>query len=456
MRKTCVLVLLFGLFSLSFLSAQVRESVARYDGSGNAQGTAEIIPSSDRDNLASGREDELIRGMEALADCDLTIDVGALQAKPRQFFGIASGYTLMFLEFWRLVRTPEQWRAFQARFESDLTRMRELGVGWLLCWILWSQVEPVQGQFRHLDKLEWVVDRLRANQIEPIFDLHGTAPWDNPPEDDNGNCYDIDQDEYIECAPRSPINYGRSLENLARRFQGKVWYWKILEEENEMFYGHIEDLQERARPYAALLQSAYDAIQRVNATIVEERRIQVILGGIHVDEGEGQNGEYLEYTRHLLNELLRLAPNRPLFDIIAFHQHRFPYGPLQRSPFSNRTMEEEIRDYLAVFDATDVYRDKKLWITNLSWPGMGNEDLLAERIVSECTQARYTAEAYIVMTTRPVLRDRIEGWGQVDLRDAGFTIVPRYEMHYGLMRHGGGDAWSQKPAYTVYEMLPRL
>jgi len=375
--------------------------------------------------------------------CSLEASGPPAAKRPKEFFGIASGYTLGYVEFWDAVKSEGKWSSWwENRFQPDIGRMKELDVGWVMWWMRWYEIEPRKGEFQHLAKVRRVVDELANHQIEVVMDFHGAPCWaaEQPPD-----C----TEEVNPPTLNRLADYQESLRHLVSEFKGKVRNWKILEEENVMFYGNLP-VAERARQYARVLKAAYEAVKSVDSSI------QVILGGIHVDMFHTPQAKYLKFTKLLVKELEALS-NRPLCDVLAMHQHRFPYGPYQVNPYTKRTMAQEIDDLLAVFDQSRLYRGKKLWITNLSWPGVGDRDRVNEGIVSEETQARFLVQAHEVMN-HAKRAHRIERWGWVDLRDPDFlTEPPEFEWYYGLLRYDRkAGTWVEKPAYRALKNLPRL
>jgi hypothetical protein len=325
--------------------------------------------------------------------------------------------------------------------------MREIGTTWLLGWAMWAELEPERGRWSHLPELKRCVEALHLAGIEVVLDMHWVPTWHWGVDDEE------DPGFHAFPNPDRMDEWAAALRRLVVEFSPWVRHWKIMEEQNVMFYGDRED---GADLYADALARAYDEIQRVNRDLGlhGDSRIQVVLGGIHVDQEATEASGYAAYVRALAAAVRRRGGERGrrLCDVLAIHAHRFPVGPFDRG-FGGRgmTLEEEIDAVLAAFDRDPLHAGLPLWIPNLTWPAIGERDRPAEFIVSERTQALYLAQA-VRLVRDPKYAGRIERFGQVDLRDPDPSIVqdvPRFEWYYGLIAADG----RKKLAYEAHRRL---
>jgi hypothetical protein len=250
----------------------------------------------------------------------------------------------------------------------------------------WNKVEPLRGQwdFSAPDKMVNAAERMG---IQMIGLLYGTPSW-------------AARDGKIIGPPKDLDVWGRHVEALVRRYQGRIHVWEIWNEPDidDFWSGSAED-------YIALLKAAYLAAKRADPQCL------VMSAGM---DGPGET---------FLQRILQLGA-ADYCDLIGFH----PYGS------SPEAAEKRMR---AVWRLLNFYHVKKpVWATEVGWQAggwKGGSGVVAD----EETKARCLAECY----------QRLRPWSEV----VCWYVDMEPNRVYGLAEPRGANGFELNPAYYAFK-----
>jgi polysaccharide biosynthesis protein PslG len=198
---------------------------------------------------------------------------------------------------------------------ADKTTMKlakDLGAGWMMGWVSWQNVEPVQGQFawdRDMrNDLDNVANAGAAYGLKVLVRLHGIPAWATT--DDSGHLSTVDA-EKLEG----------SLQAIAARGKGRVAAYQIFNEPNLYYEWGVPEGASvpTAAPseYVTLLRAAYEGIKAGDENAI------VVSAGLASGAG-GRSMDDLQFLRGMYSADARGGTH---FDAVGTHPYGGPYAP---------------------------------------------------------------------------------------------------------------------------------
>lgn len=265
----------------------------------------------------------------------------------------------------------ENWK-----IDTTLRMAAEAGIGWVKQHFPWESIEHEPGRFwddRHVstwEKYDYIVDQAARHGLQVIARLDRPPVWAREPG----------------TTPQTPPSdfaaYGRFVQEVAKRYKGRIHYYQIWNEPNltEEWGGRPVS----PREYVDLLKIAYTAIKQAdpNAHVLSAPLAQT-----------------LEENRAHLSDILYLEEMykhgaKPYFDILFANAYGFDLPPEDPPDpgvlnFQRVVLQREVMER---------YGDggKAVWFNEFGW-NASPVDMPAEAIkwgrVTEQEQAEYTVRA---------------------------------------------------------------
>lgn len=221
-----------------------------------------------------------------------------------------------------------QWNNYMYS-DRDLVRavklMKEAGITFVRLDLMWSDIEPRQGQFE-FSRYDRIVDLLAENNIGILGLLCYTVDWAGPAW--NGPPYDN----------KTFVNYAAAVMG---RYKDKIKYWEVWNEPDDEQYWIPQDRMVR---YTSLLKDVYTEAKRVDPSC------KILTGGL---------------SKSIAVSLRRIYKNGggPYFDILAIH------------PFVNPLNLENVKLVKGNYEGCkriikENGDDKKIWFTEIGCPGV--------------------------------------------------------------------------------------
>ena len=213
--------------------------------------------------------------------------------------------------------------------------------------LLWSQIEPVEGQrdWRHTDS---VVEELRAAGIEPLFVVSGSPSWANgvPGSTSEQTAYVPPPGAARDAWLR---DYADFLAAAVRRYQDYVRRWEIWNEPNFVQFW-------RPRPDPVAYSQVYETLR---ATILRvDPTAEVAVGGL------GQLTATIPPGIPGLEFLRRLVSLRPPISVVAIH----PYSTGDHAPWVHVPGENNFDDIQRAHDQLVAEGVRvPIWVTEWGW-----------------------------------------------------------------------------------------
>jgi hypothetical protein len=296
--------------------------------------------------------------------------------------------------------------------------LNDAGITSLRFDFLWSQIEPVQGEF-HFEAMDRIVDEANRHGISVLGILCYGTPWATtrpvlipglsqvPP-------------------PDNPDHFRQYAAAVAAHFKGRVFRWEIWNEPNNGFRFWSPAIGGNPTEYARLLIAGYEGIKGDPADpgdgVCEE--CTVAFSGLsypYCYEVLGIPGglSFLDAAhRTALEELGTNLGN--YYDVMAFHLYMYPplellipafYPPEVPAPLGYDPAREtnregdwlqliaDTRSVLAKYglDSKPLWLTEFGWPTNVLWPGAG-----LPRGVSPEEQAAYVVRSALLSITAGV------------------------------------------------------
>ncbi|MEW6746570.1 MAG: beta-galactosidase [Planctomycetota bacterium] len=283
---------------------------------------------------------------------------------------------------------PERYDAQMA--ERQFEECRKLGITQVRVAVEWLTLEPERNRY-DFTAMDSVLALATKHGIEVLEVLCYNAAWNTAVA---GN---------TKTRPRDLAAFGTFVEQMARRYRGKIRSWEVWNEPNaDTFLSgpYAEHPDQRWRDYRDILEVAYRALKRVDPDNV------VVFGGIaHTTEA---------WWRDL--EAYFAAGALDFCDVLAIH----PYAG--GDPEDTRWYPRYIDEMLAVMARHGDARP--VWITEVGYPTAGHE--LA---VTEAQQADYLPRAVRLALARPQVKkvfwyDLVDGGESFGLLRADLTPKP--------------------------------
>ncbi|AHF94069.1 hypothetical protein OPIT5_04435 [Opitutaceae bacterium TAV5] len=209
------------------------------------------------------------------------------------------------------------------------------GIKWVRISPEWGSIETARGVFNttYLDRLDAIVSRLRAHDVNILWILCYTAPWASSQPA-------LGWPDATRYKPADWTDWENYVAFIVDRYDGQIRYWEVWNEPdlNGFWKSSVAD-------YYTLLAKAHAKIKARNATN------QVLLGGLAVSTGT----DFFE-------ELLDLGA-ASYFDITNYHA----YGPIRR----HVSLYEQMIGVTTTWGITD----KPIWITETGYTTVGDAAL---------------------------------------------------------------------------------
>jgi hypothetical protein len=333
----------------------------------------------------------------------------------------------------------KEWVDYYLVLNEIIKRMKYLGINWIRWPFHISRIEPKPNQFRSFKETHKALAILRENNINVMGLLIEMPEWNaHNPE----GFKDTGTPNY---PPKDLSLFQNSIKVIVNEFKDEVKYWQIWEEPDVMLENWEED-NIRVKTYAKMLKVAHNTIKGIDTNL------KIIVGSFHPPI-HTYDVDWLGYVNKLTTELEKPEyGNKPIFDILAINAYHSPYHPKDKNPKTGMNLGEELGALKSEFEKSKLYRDKKMWVTLLSWPAIGNKDRPEKMMVSEENQAKY------VEALSDVLFDKeyIEKVFWFDLADAPYRFegVPEFEFYGGLMRYDKNTGeFIPKKSYEAFKKL---
>lgn len=227
---------------------------------------------------------------------------------------------------------------------SELTRIAAAGFTWVRQPFLWSDIEPVQGEFAWSAYDALVEAVAQVPQLQLVAVLDGSPGW----------ARHALAPEHPFAPPASVVQYAAFAGAVAERYAETLEFYQVWDEPN--ITSHWGNLDPRPAHYAAMLKEAYRAIHAADssATVIAAALAPT------VEEGPDNLSDVL-YLRALYEQ-----GAREYFDAAAGKPYGFNTGPY------DRRVDARILNFSRVILLREemVRRgdaDKPLWGSNFGW-----------------------------------------------------------------------------------------
>jgi polysaccharide biosynthesis protein PslG len=228
---------------------------------------------------------------------------------------------------------------------TTLKKAKDVGAGWMLGWVSWSNVEPSEGQFawNRSNDLDNVANGGSAYGLKVLARIEGIPAWATT--DGSGRLSQVD-----------PSKVEKSMKAIAARGKGRVAAYQIFNEPNLWWeWGGTVDGSAPAK-YAELLRAAYRGIK------AGDRGAIVVSAGL----ASGAYGESMDDLVFFRGMYAAGARGGTHFDAAGTH----PYG----GPFAHDQVPEpyhpmHFRRAEAQRAIMVEYKDSKtpMWATEVGW-----------------------------------------------------------------------------------------
>lgn len=260
---------------------------------------------------------------------------------------------------------------------DDFRRMADIGAGVVHLGTYWSWIEYLPGEY-DFSGLDAEVAEALANGLKPIVTISGASRRSCP-------IPGLSDDDLTICPPR-PSDFQEFMEQLAKRYRGRVDVWEIWNEpeQPEYYYGAPDPAG-----YAQVLKAAYEGAKRGNPDAV------VLFAGT------GWINE--EYVAQVLDSL----GGAPAFDAVSVHPFRWPVGPYDPSSYilpdgsyGEGTLKEQLLSLTNLFSSYG-YGWPDLYITDMGWGT--NHEIQHEELNTLEEQADFISQTIEIFKTDPEL-----------------------------------------------------
>jgi GH35 family endo-1,4-beta-xylanase len=325
-------------------------------------------------------------------------------------------------------------------YYTDRQRVLQLsenaGFEWVRQQVPWKDTEKADRTFA-FDELDLIVDSVAQRDQKLLLSVAKSPDFLTGRKDDNG-------------LPKDPNDFARFVEELARRYQGKVHAIEVWNEQNLAVENGGRVVAEDAARYVEMLKVAYTRIKAVDPSII------VVVGalsstGVTEPDRAVDDITYLK-AMYAYND----GEIRDYFDVQGFHpasaanppDTKFPEDPGNAPGWNDHPTHyfrhvEDVRQVMV--DAG--LGDHKIWITEMGWATQNNTPGYEYgNYVSLEQQADYL-EGALYRT----LFQYSEWVGAVFIWNLNFAVLwneqgnPLHEQaSFGLLN----PDWSPRPSFT--------
>lgn len=322
-------------------------------GQASTAGTPPRRPGSVRRRIATaivtdtgvgGSLGRLIRAL-LLLSLGLMMALGASVADVYLHRGIETSSSPPFVQqvSGRGLATNVDMRSFtEAQIEAIASTLRSNGFGLVRQTFLWSEIEPVPGQF-DWERSDTIVQNLNDAGIEIVAVVEGAPVWAAQPGAEDGAV----------PPPANAADFGAFLTEFVRRYGDSIGYLQVWDRPNDPeHWGGTAALPDQ---YVGMLAPAFNAIRTANGTT------QVILAEFADRDSSGMLGEDLRFLRGVYS-----VGGAPYFDAVAAAIDGGTASPYDRRVSSSRPSlsRAELFRELMIEENDET---KPVWITHYGW-----------------------------------------------------------------------------------------
>ncbi len=340
--------------------------------------------------------------------------------------------------------TRLEYGAVATLYYTDAERVVTLadiaGFDWIRQQVEWKDTEVIDRTFG-FQELDKVVETVAAHNKKLLLSVVKSPDWATGRPGDHG-------------LPQNPDDYGRFVEEIVKRYKGKVQAIEVWNEQNLAVENGGRVVPEDAGRYVELLKVAYRRIKAVDPTVV-------VVSGALSSSGENNPDravDDLTYYREMFT--YNNGEIRDYMDAQGFHPATTlnppdALYPTEPGPGCDRNPPEWCEDPTHYFRHIENVRrvmeehglgDKQIWITEMGWatqnntPGYeyGNQvsleqqaDYLEGALFRILHEYKYVGVAFIWNLNFAVT------WGQ-----AGNPL--HEQASFGLLN----PDWSPRPSFT--------
>lgn len=246
----------------------------------------------------------------------------------------------------------------------------------------WAEIEPAPGVFvdpksgqSSWAKYDFIVDQLRANDIEILARIDTIPRWARAPTDDF--------QRWDKAPPRDFNNYANFAAALVSRYQGKVGQIQVWNEPN--LQGEWGGRPIDPTQYGLLLKFTYEKVKPIDPKV-----LVVTAGLAQTTEPGPANLNELDFIRGLYD-----SGAAAYFDVLSVMAYGLGSSPYDRRVSPDRTNFSRLQ---LARDIMVEYGDsaKPIWVSEFGWlslpPGWTGEPGSWGASVSENVQARYIVD----------------------------------------------------------------
>jgi polysaccharide biosynthesis protein PslG len=234
--------------------------------------------------------------------------------------------------------------------DSDGTTMKlaqELGGGWMMGWVSWSNLEPVEGQFAWNsganNDLDNVANAGAAYGLKVLVRVESPPAWAT--KDGSGKLFRVETHK-LES----------SMQSIAARGKGRVVAYQVFNEPNLDFEWGEPVSPNAPYIYAELLRAAYRGIKAGDPDAI------VVSAGL-ASGATYPSMDDLEYLSHLYVARSRIGT---YFDAVGTHPYGGPYAPEETpDPFHPTHFKRAEAQRAIMVDNGDSATP--MWATEIGW-----------------------------------------------------------------------------------------
>jgi hypothetical protein len=250
-------------------------------------------------------------------------------------------------------------------YYTDRERVLQLaenaGFEWIRQQVPWKDTELADRTFA-FDELDQIVDSVNQRGQKLLLSVAKSPDFLTGRKDDNG-------------LPTNPADFGRFVEELARRYQGKVHAIEVWNEQNLAVENGGRVVPEDAARYVEMLKVGYERIKAVDPSII------VVAGALSSTGVTEPNSAVDDITYLKAMYEYNGGEIRDYFDVQGFHpasaanppDTKFPEDPGNAPGWNDHPTHyfRHIEDVRQVMVDAGL-GDRKIWITEMGWATQNN------------------------------------------------------------------------------------
>jgi hypothetical protein len=302
--------------------------------------------------------------------------------------------------------------------------LRKSGAGWARLGspasgaMQWNMIEPKPGTW-HWSHPDSMIARVEMDGLRPLVNIHPISEWEAQRCGWTPKAY--------RKLPCDLGPYQEFVRRTAEHYKGRIHYWQVLNEpENPRFW---HDTPEN---YARLVAATAPVLKDVDPTCT------VLLAGI----------DNRAFLKRVLNELVRISPNKRLVDAGDFHVFGVARPSAGRRAHNTYRRASELWSMYEELTAGTPYAGMPMWVTETSTYDGSPYWTFPQQ--SEQDQARDLVKR---MTFPLALGARIVVWNSM-IEWTSYSDAGSYYKNVGLVRNPANKRGSgPKLSYYTYQRL---